>query len=201
MRKKNSIYRYIEDHAKIVMLALLGARPNSICMLLPGAEWSDIKVSKVLKDQFGHGAKHGRRAVVAASGASREEVVQRTISYLFMEALGPWTEDDAQAVIESYEAYHFFATSVGAEPYPIERFIPFAQGAEKQGLRFVSCKSCSDPRLVEAYRIESLYVCETCAKVKKGSEVNPSAEVPAAAVGPDAAGATVPAELASNSST
>lgn len=159
-RPKNQLHRDVNDLAYILMLGKLGARPNSICKVLSGDRWTEIKVGKVLKDYFGHGAKHGRRPIVATVEERAADVTQRTLAYLVYEIVSVRAECEAAAIGESYEVYHFMAQSLGYEPISIERFIPFAQGAERQNLRLVTCRTCSVPRLVQSHVVQSLFRCE-----------------------------------------
>ena len=167
-RPRSWVYRDIDEVSYITILGSMGARPNSIALVLPGDRWTDVKIGKILKEQLGHGAKHGRRPVVAAVRAARDDVVQRTLAYMCYELVKLFAECEAAAVIEGYELYEFKASSLGYTPISIERFIPFAQGAEKQGLRVVSCKSCSVPRLVESFHVQSIFECEACVDAAKG---------------------------------
>ncbi len=96
------------------------------------------------------------------------------MSFLTYSLIAPWCQTDAQRVYLAYEAYHFMGMSLDNADclYSVEHTVAYAEGLAKQNLKLIACRECSVPSVVDSFRLERLFVCDSCeAKARKSASV------------------------------
>lgn len=172
-RSRDTAIRNVDDVHVIRRLASLGARSQSIRMVV-GGEWTQESISTVTRSFLGRGGKPGRRPGTASFANNRDKV-HWTLAFLLYEIAKCWPRSDPDTLADAYELYAFVSRHITESRIAIESCVPFTGDVTLMAMQLVYCRECAAPRLVPSHHLRSLFVCEECAARNARDDVAPSA--------------------------